>query len=46
MCDKINIQFTVGDKLGKPIVGGPKMKILYTIMMELKQIICKNGMWE
>jgi hypothetical protein len=44
--DKIHIQITVGDKLGKPLVGGPKMKIDYTILMDVKKIGCKNGMWE
>jgi len=44
--DKIHIQITVGDKLGKHVVGGPKMKIDFTIMMDLMQIGCKNGMWE
>lgn len=46
MYDKIYIQITVGDELGKPIVGGMRMKIDTTIMMDLKQIGCKNGMWE
>lgn len=47
MCyDKIHIQITVEDKLGEPVIVGPKMKIDYTIMMNLMKIGCKNGLWE
>jgi len=44
--DKIHIQIIVGNKLGKPLVGEPKIKIVYTIMMDLKQIGFENEVWE
>jgi hypothetical protein len=42
----VYIGVIVGNKLGKPLVGEPKMKIVYTIMTDLKQIGFENEMWE
>lgn len=46
MYDKIHILIIVGNKLGKLLVGEPKMKIVSTIIMDLKWIGFENEVWK